>query len=1017
MTETVHVNFFAMVTKFWFRKIICLICLQTGVFTVSYVQPVSFLPFSKLEIKNGLPGINVRKITRDPAGFMWFATQDGLSRFDGHSYINLNSYIPDKKRRILGTDIFDIRPGMEGKYLWALTSYGGLNKIDLATCNVVSAYQVQQTVKPDTTLWYKCFFETPQYLVIGTNEGIISRFKKSTQQTDYSFDIASKFGYSGQLEDIFIDAQHRIWFLISGQGILVTDSSMKTKLGFISSSTLGDPSLAFTDYAVFKNSMLITTTAGLKIVDILHITEDSREARIAARYPVLSNSTLYCIAVSGPGAVIGGKNMIIKLDLDSQEAEMLKLAGNFEDQSWITLTNSVYLTGNSVWIGSQYGVGWIRNMKPAFVPYYSSFDGNNIKIRHAITLCAASDSLLLVCGDDGLYSLNHRSSQIRQLYKNDFFYSVFPGPGHYFIASGVASGLILLTDKLVEVDITLLFPELKPIRQDLIMCSEKMGDSLVFMASQNKNGLYIWNTVLKKLDIINTRTGKISLRNDNINRLYLDSRNKLWIVCENVISIYDPLTRTISHLPLTDGTTNTPLSINMDVCETKDGYWLTSYGTGLVEISKDFKVKKIYRTQDGINNLGLYKIFNVNDSLLIASSNNGLSLINSKTGAVKNYFGEDGLQSNSFEEASGYKLGNYIFLGGINGITRLDISRLNTVASIPQMIFSTITLSSQSSVTDTLNIHLKKLIIPTYITQLTINFSALNYSEPEKIKYAYRILEKDKTWNYTRQSFFQSFRLDPGTYHLQVQALNEDGFSGGISELELVFRPHWYQTWPFKLAIFLLFIACVYILYRMRIGQLRKEQAIRSKLASDLHDDLGSTLNSVKVYTNLALMEKNKEKHLPAIKENIQEAITSVKDMIWILDDSKDTIEDLLLRISRFASALCEACGIHYTHEIADNAREYKLPGGEKRNLYMILKEAVNNSCKYSEAAHISIVFELEKKKPVVSIRDDGKGFDNAIASEGNGLKNIRLRASQIHYQVTIQSSVGNGTLIRLEKI
>ena len=71
------------------------------------------------------------------------------------------------------------------------------------------------------------------------------------------------------------------------------------------------------------------------------------------------------------------------------------------------------------------------------------------------------------------------------------------------------------------------------------MCSTKMGDSVVFIASQNKNGLYVWSAKTKRLDVINTKSGVISLRNDDINRLYLDTQKRLWIICENVVSIYD----------------------------------------------------------------------------------------------------------------------------------------------------------------------------------------------------------------------------------------------------------------------------------------------------------------------------------------------------------------------------------------------------------------------------------------------------------------------------------------------
>jgi signal transduction histidine kinase len=176
-------------------------------------------------------------------------------------------------------------------------------------------------------------------------------------------------------------------------------------------------------------------------------------------------------------------------------------------------------------------------------------------------------------------------------------------------------------------------------------------------------------------------------------------------------------------------------------------------------------------------------------------------------------------------------------------------------------------------------------------------------------------------------------------------------------------------------------------------------------------------MNSVKVYANLAIMEKQQEKYLFKIKESTQEAITGIRDIIWVLDDSKDSIEHLLSRISLFASPLCEANGIQYKQEITDEARDHKLGQEEKRNLYMMLKETVNNAIKYSGATKIEIGISVKKGKPAIQIKDDGKGFDVKAASDGNGLKNMNRRAREIKYLINIQSGPGNGTAIYFQKI
>jgi signal transduction histidine kinase len=252
---------------------------------------------------------------------------------------------------------------------------------------------------------------------------------------------------------------------------------------------------------------------------------------------------------------------------------------------------------------------------------------------------------------------------------------------------------------------------------------------------------------------------------------------------------------------------------------------------------------------------------------------------------------------------------------------------------------------------------------------------------------------------------------------LKIKAINENGTESDPIELNLIFLPKWYQTWWFKSLMALLLMAIIYTLYRVRIRQLKKEEKIRRQLASDLHDDLGSTLNSVKVYANLALMEKQNTTHLQKIKESTQEAISGVRDMIWILDDKKDSPADLLGRIKQFAEPLCLVNHISFTAVTDPSASGYQLGKEEKRYLYMILKESVNNSIKYADCSHITVQVSIPHNKLSALIMDDGKGFDLQNVKEGNGLRNIRDRAREIHYEVTIDTSPGQGTRIFLQKI
>jgi signal transduction histidine kinase len=250
-----------------------------------------------------------------------------------------------------------------------------------------------------------------------------------------------------------------------------------------------------------------------------------------------------------------------------------------------------------------------------------------------------------------------------------------------------------------------------------------------------------------------------------------------------------------------------------------------------------------------------------------------------------------------------------------------------------------------------------------------------------------------------------------------VQAFNQDGIPSEIKQLTLIFLPKWYQTGWFRVIVFVLIAGGIYGFYRFRIHQLKQLQEVRNKLAGDLHDDLGSTMNSVKIYANLAIMEKHSDKYLHKVKESVQEAIIGIRDMIWVLDDKKDTFEHLLTRISTFATPVYEANQVLFDQQITDDARGHKLAQEERRNLYMIMKESINNVLKYAQASQVQIEVSLKKGKPLIIIKDNGQGFDTCKTTEGNGLKNMARRAGEIRYQLQIGSGPGNGTAIQLQKM
>ena len=300
---------------------------------------------------------------------------------------------------------------------------------------------------------------------------------------------------------------------------------------------------------------------------------------------------------------------------------------------------------------------------------------------------------------------------------------------------------------------------------------------------------------------------------------------------------------------------------------------------------------------------------------------------------------------------------------------------------------------------------------------ISFYFNAASMNWNGDYQYSYFLTGVTDLWsNGSSNSSLTFSKLKPGTYTFFVRArANNMNWSIPTRFSFTILKPYW-QTWWFKTLIALAAAGIIYGIYLYRLRQIIKMQMIRNNIARDLHDDLGSTLNSVKIYADVAAIEKDNDKYLGKIKESTREAITSVRDIIWVLDEKKDSLEHLFTRISQFAEPVCAANHINFHHSIGENIYTLELHREEKRNLYLIIKEVINNSIKYASCQNISVQASGGKRNLTLQITDDGIGFDEQQVAKGNGLNNIRTRANEIDYQLEILSNPQMGTSVILEK-
>ena len=205
----------------------------------------------------------------------------------------------------------------------------------------------------------------------------------------------------------------------------------------------------------------------------------------------------------------------------------------------------------------------------------------------------------------------------------------------------------------------------------------------------------------------------------------------------------------------------------------------------------------------------------------------------------------------------------------------------------------------------------------------------------------------------------------------------------------------------------------IYGFYRYRLSQVKRLQTVRNNIASDLHDDIGSTLNSISIYSEVARQQAGKE--IPAldmIGTNSRKIIESMSDIVWTINPENDSFERIIDRMRSFAHQLLKAKKIEYTFEADEKLGSIKLPMQVRKNFYLVFKEAMTNLVKYSEATRVRISLFEENKSVVLKIQDNGKGIPDNSETQGNGLTNMKRRAKEISAMIRIESSQGSGTTI-----
>ncbi|WP_080055254.1 sensor histidine kinase [Spirosoma aerolatum] len=248
----------------------------------------------------------------------------------------------------------------------------------------------------------------------------------------------------------------------------------------------------------------------------------------------------------------------------------------------------------------------------------------------------------------------------------------------------------------------------------------------------------------------------------------------------------------------------------------------------------------------------------------------------------------------------------------------------------------------------------------------------------------------------------------------------------------IVESPLWLRWWflPMMFVYGMIFVgAGLYLLYRYRIRQFLRLQQTRDRIARDLHDDMGSYLSSISILSQSAQRSVTKDPAkaqatLDRIGQTARQVMDSMGDIVWSINPNHDSMTQVIARMTDVASALFATGNdnseqVSWQVDISDEVRQIRLSAENRRDFFLIYKEAITNAAKYAQASRVSVRLRCEGSFLCLEVNDNGRGFDPQHPvllnpSGGNGLRNMQNRAALLNGTLAIRSEPGQGTILTI---
>ncbi|HHH52692.1 MAG TPA: hypothetical protein ENK91_03470, partial [Bacteroidetes bacterium] len=458
---------------------------------------------------------------------------------------------------------------------------------------------------------------------------------------------------------------------------------------------------------------------------------------------------------------------------------------------------------------------------------------------------------------------------------------------------------------------------------------------------------------------------------------------------------------------------------------------LISNYNGLFEVNKkDFSFRQVIDKDKKLTKQ-IYGVLVDKIGNYWLSTNSGIFRYNPLTNHAHQFKNKDGLQGQEFNTISYFEnsKGEFMF-GGVNGINIFDPLKVKLSDKQATIDLYNYKINDENSKEFGIGNYANDFILDYTQNTISFEFVGIDFTDPQSVNLKYTMEGKDKKWVEIDENkgFARYSNLPPGQYSFKMIASNADEvWSDKTKIIKISILPPWWKTWWFRLLVFTIIVGTIHfsfisyhkrkmhkkdLLLREQNLIISKQQALeaeRTRIAAEMHDDLGGGLTTIKFLSQKILRNVKIDDNIHQIHkivDHAQNLVTNMSEIIWAMNAGFDTLDSLIAYSRRYANEYLTEHNIKLKFETKGKTSDIQLSGEKRRNIFLIIKEALHNIVKHAEASETKILFDINNHLNIM-IEDNGNGFENTNSQLGNGIKNMRIRSDKLNGNIAFENNEG----------